>query len=62
MIADWNTNKIYLSGKLVEKFPLTYKKLIEQLGAFGYIPKTLQNIFDIWARNFMPIQIAENKI
>lgn len=61
MIADWKTNKIYLSGKLVEKFPITYKMLIEQLNAFGYIPETLQNTFDIWARDYMPIQIAKNK-
>lgn len=61
MIADWKTNKIYLSGKLVEKFPITYKMLIERLNAFGYIPETLQNTFDIWARDYMPIQIAKNK-
>lgn len=61
MIADWQTNKIYLSGKLKEKFPKTYKMLIEQLNAFGYIPRILQNTFDIWTRDYMPVQIAKNK-
>jgi agmatine/peptidylarginine deiminase len=61
MIADWQTNKIYLSGILEEKFPKTYITLLEQLKVFGYIPERLPNTFDIWARDYMPIQITENK-
>jgi agmatine/peptidylarginine deiminase len=61
MIADWETNKIYLSGKLEEKFQITYDKIVEKLKVFGYIPKILPNTFDIWARDFMPIQIADDK-
>ena len=61
MIADWLTNKIYLSGILEEKFQKTYKMLVEQLNVFGYIPEILPNTFDIWARDYMPIQITENK-
>jgi agmatine deiminase len=61
MITDWQTNKIYLSEILVEKFPKTYKMLLEQLKVFGYIPERLPNTFDIWARDYMPIQITENK-
>lgn len=61
MIADWQTNKIYLSGKLEGKFPKTYKMLMEHLKAFAYIPESLQNTFDIWARDYMPIQITENR-
>lgn len=61
MIADWQTNKIYLSDKLEDKFPKTYKMFVEQLKVFGYIPERLPNTFDIWARDYMPIQIAENK-
>jgi agmatine/peptidylarginine deiminase len=61
MIADWQTNKIYLSGMLLKKFPITYNMLVEHLKVFGYIPERLPNTFDIWARDYMPIQIADNK-
>lgn len=61
MVADWNTNKVYLSGKLQEKFPETFKNLTEKLKTFDYKPEVLQNTFDIWARDYMPIQVSKNK-
>jgi agmatine/peptidylarginine deiminase len=61
MIADWQTNKVYLSGKLEEKFPRTYEMVVEKLKVFNYMPTILPNTFDIWARDYMPIQIKDNK-
>ncbi|MGE0018966.1 MAG: agmatine deiminase family protein [Draconibacterium sp.] len=61
MIADWQTNKIYLSGILNEKFPKTFKNLVEKLKDYNYTPDILQKTFDIWARDYMPIQVSNNK-
>lgn len=61
MITDWQTNKVYLSGKLEEKFPKTFERIVEKLKNFSYMPEILPNTFDIWARDYMPIQITENK-
>lgn len=61
MIADWQTNKIYLSGKFAENFPETFKILVEKLKGFNYKPDILPNTFDIWARDYMPIQVLNNK-
>ena len=59
MIADWQTNKIYLSGILEKKFPITYTNLLVQLKGFGYKPEILPNTNDIWARDYMPIQLND---
>ena len=39
MIADWQTNKVYLSGKLRQKFPVTYGRVSQALEAYGYKPE-----------------------
>jgi len=61
MISDWLTNRIYLSGKLTIDFPKTSKDIGIKLKSFGYEPEFLLNTNDIWARDYMPIQISENK-
>jgi len=61
MIADWQTNKIYLSGILNEKFPKTFKNLVDKLKDYNYAPDLLEKTFDIWARDYMPIQVSNNK-
>ena len=61
MIADWQTNKIYLSGKLSADFPEVSKRIESKLNAFGFNPDFLPNTNDIWARDFMPIQITGDK-
>lgn len=38
MIADWQTNKVYLYGKLRQKFPVTYGRVSQALKAYGYKP------------------------
>jgi len=61
MIADWQTNKIYLSVKLNEKFPKTFENLVEKLKEYNYKPDLLEKTFDIWARDYMPIQVSTYK-
>jgi len=61
MITDKETNTIYFSEKLETYFPKTCNQIIEALKSKGIEPKFLPNTNDIWARDFMPIQVSENK-
>ncbi|MEZ5197501.1 MAG: agmatine deiminase family protein [Bacteroidales bacterium] len=61
MISDFETNTIYFSEKLKKDFPKTCNQIIEALKSKGIEPKFLPNTNDIWARDFMPIQVSENK-
>jgi agmatine/peptidylarginine deiminase len=61
MIADWQTNKIYLSGKLSADFQEVSKQIESKLNDYGYNPNFLPNTNDIWARDYMPIQVLNNK-
>lgn len=61
MIADWQTNKIHLSDKLYADFPEVSKRIESKLIDFGNKPEILPNTYDIWARDYMPIQIANGK-
>lgn len=61
MISDWTTNKIFLSGKLPIDFPKTSLAIIDKLKFFGYKPEFLLNTNDIWARDYMPIQVSNSK-
>ena len=61
MIADWQTNKVYLSDKLREAFPQTYKNLVEKINSLNGNPEFLPETKDIWARDYMPIQISDSK-
>jgi len=61
MIADWQTNRVYISGMLSQKFPATFRRFLEALKSYGYMPKYLPNTKDIWARDYMPIQVSKKK-
>ena len=61
MISDRETNTIYFSEKLKEHFPHTCNQIIDALDGFGIAPRFLPNTKDIWARDYMPIQVSENK-
>jgi agmatine deiminase len=61
MITDRQTNFVYIADTLSEKYPQFYREFIFQLKQanipFGEIPHTK----DVWAVDYMPIQILENK-
>lgn len=61
MITDKETNTIYFSENLETYFPKTCNQIIEALKSKGIEPKFLPNTNDIWVRDFMPIQVSENK-
>ncbi len=63
MITDFETNTIYFSELLRSEkwFEKTFKDISEVLKSFGIAFKFLPKTKDIWARDYMPIQVAENK-
>lgn len=63
MITDQQTNKVYFS-KLLQtdtRFKNTYREVLAILKdrniEYDFLPKTK----DIWARDYMPVQVSENK-
>jgi hypothetical protein len=61
MIADHETNVVYVADTLERRFPTVHdglKLILEQYGIpFRIIPGTR----DIWCRDYMPIQVSENR-
>ena len=60
MISDKHTHKIYLSGLLESKFPSVFSEITTVLNKFGIKANLLINTKDIWARDYMPIQVSTN--
>jgi agmatine deiminase len=63
MIADNKTNTVYLSDLLRSdiRFTKTCNEITTILDSFNIPVKFLENTNDIWARDYMPIQVSENK-
>ena len=61
MITDFQTNKIYFSELLRAKHPETFAQILEVLKSHNISPNFLPQTKDIWARDYMPIQVNENK-
>ena len=63
MITDKDTTKVFLSGifKTDERFTHSCHELTEILKAFQVNFDFLPNTKDIWARDYMPVQVSANK-
>lgn len=63
MISDKDTNTIYFSEllKTDSRFSETSKQIISTLETYGAYYKFLPDTKDIWARDYMPIQINDKK-
>ena len=59
MITDQQTNKLYLSALLKEKYPEFHRNLAQKLHSNGVTVNYLNNTKDIWCRDYMPIQLDE---
>lgn len=60
MIYDKDTNFVYLSDKLQEWYPDTFNRLTRKLDAMGIKWGELCHTCDIWARDYMPLQLSDN--
>lgn len=61
MIPDWQTNRIYLSNRLKIDYPTSHANIENTLHDLNINAHYLTDTRDIWARDYMPIQIQENK-
>lgn len=61
MITDSETNFVFIADTLSPKYPEFAKEFKSKLGQakipFGVLPNTK----DVWAVDFMPIQVSESK-
>jgi agmatine deiminase len=61
MIIDAKTNYLYLADSLPKKYPEFYSRFQIILSELAIGRSLLPNTKDVWAVDYMPIQIAENK-
>jgi len=61
MITDNQSNFLYLSDCLPKIYPTFYKRFEEVISSCRIEYKLLPNTKDIWAVDYMPIQIERNK-
>ena len=62
MITDKETNTIYFSEKLLEQSPEIAKQISESIKLFGADCRFLPGTKDIWARDYMPVQVNDHKL
>lgn len=61
MITDWQTNKVFLSGKLKSNNSRVFNDIITVFDNLKCQYDLLPATKDIWARDYMPIQVSVNK-
>lgn len=60
MIADQETNSLYLSPLLESNYPLFFGKFKKALEDKGIEPVYLPETKDVWCVDFMPVQVSKN--
>jgi agmatine deiminase len=60
MICDKETNTLYLSDCLQTKQPVFFQRFTSLLEQQGIVPKFIPQTRDIWAVDFMPVQLSED--
>ena len=60
MVPDWLANRIYFSDLLVRKHDLLWEHLARLLDSNGIDYGLLAGTRDIWVRDYMPVQVADD--
>ena len=61
MIAEWEANGVFLADMLKVRHPVLFAQLYSTLTSHGVEVRLLENVRDIWARDYCPIQIGPRK-
>jgi agmatine deiminase len=61
VIADWDTNTLFLSDLLETRYPDLVARLRSVVIPNGVPIEIIPSTCDIWCRDFMPIQLDENR-
>lgn len=57
MIPDWEHNLVYLANQLKERHPSVFTRLQDILSSHGIEVRQLDNVRDVWARDYCPVQV-----
>jgi len=61
MITDEQTNTLFLADTLPVKYPEFYSALSNKLTELGVTHQLLNGTRDVWAADYMPVQIGKNR-
>lgn len=61
MILSSETNKVYFSAHLKADYPIFFKRIKTVLEQNSIIIDLLQDTNDYWCRDYMPIQVSEDR-
>jgi agmatine deiminase len=61
MIADHETNVVFVADTLERRFPAVYGGLKTILSEHGILFRTIPGTRDVWCRDYMPVQVAEDR-
>jgi agmatine deiminase len=61
MITDDETNVVYVADTLEPRFPAVFRGLKTILESHGIVLRIIPGTLDIWCRDYMPIQVAEQR-
>jgi agmatine deiminase len=61
MIADSDTNAVFVADTLESRFPEVHRGLKSILAEHGIPLRTIPVTRDIWCRDYMPIQVGEDR-
>ena len=62
MIADWDKNCVFLTAMLATRHPDLFTNLRETLDAHDIEVRLLDNVRDIWARDYAPLQVDLDRL
>jgi agmatine deiminase len=61
MIADSECDSIFVADTLERKFPKVFQSLVSILGEHAIPLRTIEGTLDVWCRDYLPVQVAEDR-
>ena len=61
MIADHETNVVYVADTLERKYPGVHRQLASILREHAIPMRVIPGTVDVWCRDYFPVQVAENR-
>lgn len=61
ILPENQKDKVYFSNLFASDYPFVWKEICNVLSIYGYSPGKLTSTKDFWCRDFMPIQVGNNK-
>ena len=61
MILSGETDKVFFSAHLKADYPVFFRRIASVLGQYGIVVGLLGGTADYWCRDYMPIQVGEDR-